>query len=258
MSKLTKEKFVRVAGDVISNEAGGKLSILSKNEFDPVVEVLTDAFQKDPVLLWMAAESKDKKDELKQHITIGMSWAIRPILVRGKGVVIGVKDGGGEDTAQGDQIVGAVSLSSSDQYDSILDILTSLFALGKPLTMKSEFKKEFGPMSEKRMKLLFILSKKRVEIMRTEKLPNYIYIRQIGVMMEHQGKGLGGKLLRTIIRIAELLGNTALYLETESEENESLYIHFGFKTVEKLELSVPGDTSKDAVQTMWLMVRPPG
>jgi len=256
MSKLTKEKFVRVAVDVISNEAGGKLSILSKNEFDPVVEVLNDAFQEDPLLLWIAAEAKDKKDLLKQ--LNDMSYAIRPILIRGKGVVIGVKDGGGEDTAQGDRIVGAVSLSSSDQYDSILDILTSIFTFGLPLCMKSEFKKEFGPMSEKRMNFLGILSKKRVEIMRTEKLPNYIYIRQIGVMMEHQGKGLGGKLLRTVIRIAESLGNTALYLETESEENESLYIHFGFKTVEKLELSVPGDTSKDAVQPMWLMVRPPG
>jgi len=47
--------------------------------------------------------------------------------------------------------------------------------------------------------------------------------------------------------------NASIYLETESENNESLYTHFGFCTLEVTTLSVLGDDSLTANFTGWLM-----
>ena len=99
----------------------------------------------------------------------------------------------------------------------------------------------------KRFDCLNTLEKKRKHIMKNYK--DYLYIQTIGVLGAYQGKGYGGKLLRALLLAADSI-QMPLYLETESEENESLYQHFGFKTIENVIFSVGESSLK-----MYLMKR---
>ncbi len=66
----------------------------------------------------------------------------------------------------------------------------------------------------------------------------------------HQGNGLGGSLLRSLIHRCDGEG-LPIYLETETEENVRLYEHFGFDVVQRVtfdKLGVP----------MWEMIKEPG
>ena len=75
----------------------------------------------------------------------------------------------------------------------------------------------------------------------------FAYIQIIGVTPENQGKGHGGKLLRELIAMTDEV-KLPIYLETETESNVGLYERFGFKTLEKMTLSVIN-------QPMWAMIR---
>lgn len=77
----------------------------------------------------------------------------------------------------------------------------------------------------------------------------YIYLSAIGVHPEHQGKGFGGTLLKSMIMKADGEG-IALYLETMVEKNVSFYKKFNFKVVEEL---VPDHLGFP----IWLMIRMP-
>jgi ribosomal protein S18 acetylase RimI-like enzyme len=78
---------------------------------------------------------------------------------------------------------------------------------------------------------------------------DFIYLFVIGVSSKHQGKGFGGKLLKSILEMADK-EKLHIYLETETEENVNLYEHFGFKTIKKINLPVFN-------LPFWEMVRQP-
>jgi hypothetical protein len=75
----------------------------------------------------------------------------------------------------------------------------------------------------------------------------YAYIQIIGVASEHQGKGYGGKMLRSMLAASDEV-NLPIYLETESESNVALYERFGFSTCEHMKLPIID-------QPMWAMIR---
>ena len=77
----------------------------------------------------------------------------------------------------------------------------------------------------------------------------WAYLQSIGVRPEHHGKGVGKKLLTLLTQTADAEG-MALYLETETEQLESMYRRFGFRTVEKLALAVPSYTDEFTVYCM--------
>merc|ERR1711862_933539 len=108
--------------------------------------------------------------------------------------------------------------------------------------------------SGKRVQSMDILSKKRKDIMKS--YPKHIYLMQIGVRRQFQGKGIGKKLFKTLFAAADSL-QVHVYLETESEENVSLYQHYGFNIAETVLLSARGDISDDAEFKMWLLLRHP-
>lgn len=75
------------------------------------------------------------------------------------------------------------------------------------------------------------------------------YLEAIGVQPPHQGRGLGGALIRDGLTRADEAGLPA-YLETEAESRVPLYAHFGFRVLQEVhapEVGVP----------MWLMRREP-
>ncbi len=75
----------------------------------------------------------------------------------------------------------------------------------------------------------------------------YIYLAIVGVSQEFQGKGFGGKLLRTVVEKAEI-ERKSIYLETQIETNVTLYEKYGFH-VHKIINPPPLDLP------IWLMVR---
>jgi ribosomal protein S18 acetylase RimI-like enzyme len=78
---------------------------------------------------------------------------------------------------------------------------------------------------------------------------SYLYLHILGVNSKYQGRGFGGRLLRTMIEICGRLG-TPIYLETETESNVRMYEKFGFRVLKKRMLPVID-------LPMWEMVRQP-
>ena len=76
----------------------------------------------------------------------------------------------------------------------------------------------------------------------------YIFLFIMAVSKEFQGKGFGGKFLKAIIEKSET-EKLPIYLETQNEKNVSLYEHFGFHVVKKIDMPDPVNLP------MWLMVR---
>lgn len=77
----------------------------------------------------------------------------------------------------------------------------------------------------------------------------YIYLPMLGVAAEHQGKGVGGRLLRALIAQCEQ-ARLPLYLETETEDNVRWHTGHGFDVIKQI--SLPGINLP-----MWEMVRNP-
>jgi GNAT superfamily N-acetyltransferase len=77
--------------------------------------------------------------------------------------------------------------------------------------------------------------------------PHY-YFRDIGVLPEMQGRGLGSALMAPTLELCDREGLPA-YLEASSERSAALYERLGFKHL--AELSVLGSPP------LWLMLRPP-
>lgn len=74
------------------------------------------------------------------------------------------------------------------------------------------------------------------------------YLQFMGVVPEHQGRGIGGRLLASVLRGCDETGTPA-YLEATSPDSRRLYERHGFETVG--EITVPQGPS------LWPMWREP-
>jgi len=97
-------------------------------------------------------------------------------------------------------------------------------------------------------KIMKVLSNAVEEAKKDLNLSPYTHLLIMGVSQKFQGKGFGGKLLRAIIEKAET-ERKPIYLETQKEENVSLYEKYGFAVKKKIILPEPLNLP------MWLMVR---
>lgn len=230
--------------------ATNEISSLSSSNKNEALDVLADAFMEDPMVNWVAGISSDDDSNKKQnihHLCRYMMAFVNNRLINGKrGVALGIRQ---EST---NELVGCMTLVPSRYSNSsTLEDFISVLQCGVPPMYRS--KDKYCPTSHKRLEALEKIPKARKRLMKGVK--RYVYLQTIGVASAHQkGKGYGSKLLRLLNQTADSLG-VAVYLETESKENEGLYQHFGYQTLETMELSVKGDTSDDAVLTMYLMRR---
>ena len=119
---------------------------------------------------------------------------------------------------------------------------------GSPPMYKS--KNEYSEHSQKRLDRLTIIQAARSKHMKDT--AKWIYVQAIGVVPNEVGKGYSKRMMQLLIQTADSL-KVPIYLETESEGNEAMYHHFGFQTLENLNVCVPNDTSSTANLTMWLM-----
>merc|ERR1712232_1133042 len=151
------------------------------------------------------------------------------------------------------KMTGAMNIvPSGGREPSVLDFIFYLIRHGNPL--KDASAGSCGPHAMKRANALDKLNSKRIEI--TKPYPDHIYLKMVGVRGDCQGKGIGGRMFRPLFSAADSLG-VPVYLETESEENEKCYQHYGFRTEETIVVAVDGDTSPDAKFKMYLMLRMP-
>jgi hypothetical protein len=60
----------------------------------------------------------------------------------------------------------------------------------------------------------------------------YIYLYVIGVLPEHQGKGIGSSLIKDMLKV--LPSEIPLYLETETEQNVKFYEKLGFRVMKEI------------------------
>lgn len=59
----------------------------------------------------------------------------------------------------------------------------------------------------------------------------HLYLQVIAVKPEHQGKGMGGRMLRHVLKRADA-DSVPCYLETFGDDHVALYRHFGFEVAE--------------------------
>mmetsp|Transcript_13848 Transcript_13848/g.20432 ORF Transcript_13848/g.20432 Transcript_13848/m.20432 type:complete len:261 (+) Transcript_13848:81-863(+) len=249
--KVTQKELAEAVQKSVSSDS--QLVVLEPKDYNEMTDVFAEAFLEDPLATFVAGLSgrsldENKKKELQLKCNVMMNaWINRPVLIRNKGVAFGIQD------QTSGSLAGVMTLvANGSKTEAFFDILTTVIACGLPPFYTKE-KENYGAHADKRLECLNALPKKKKKWMKDIK--RYIYIQSLGVTSEHRGKGFGGKMLRTILGVADKMG-VCLYLETESESNEALYHHFGFETLETIVLQGKND-STNAKLTMWLMLRRP-
>jgi len=226
------------------------ISFLSKPEEDYALDILADAFKDDPMFSWMAGlEEDDPERDQKMYklCRILNAYVNHRYFTGSRGVALGVRTT--------ESLVGCMTLApSSCSKERTVDHIIAMIKYGAPPMYKSKEKSKYGPYSLQRMQKLNVLLEKRKDHMKGTK--RWIQLQSIGVRSEQQWKGYGKKMLQLLTQTANSL-NASIYLETDSESNESLYKHFGFHTVEKVNLCVLGDDSPTANFTVFCMRKDP-
>eukprot|EP00029_Vermamoeba_vermiformis_P000376 TRINITY_DN10428_c0_g1_i1.p1 TRINITY_DN10428_c0_g1~~TRINITY_DN10428_c0_g1_i1.p1 ORF type:complete len:203 (+),score=24.47 TRINITY_DN10428_c0_g1_i1:9-617(+) len=90
----------------------------------------------------------------------------------------------------------------------------------------------------------------KVEKQKLSSYPKYYYIYFLAVDPDHQGQGLGSKLLKEITAKADA-ENCPVLLEASSERNRKLYISHGFEEFDVFTMQ------DDPSVKLWLMLRKP-
>lgn len=235
------------------------LVLLDKTNEKELMDVLAESFLEDPLMKWCAGlDCEDLKTTSTEAAVLQLDlnrillgWTNRSILVGKKGVAIGVMD----PRSTSKKILGAIALMPSKfNNESIVNTIKNLCFVGAPPFYTSK-KDKYGPFGDKRLDSMKVLSKRsRDELVKRElNVSDFLIIQTLGVLSTHHGKGLGGKLLRAGLSVADTL-KIPTFLYTESKKNESMYHHFGFVTVEVIELTADGTPTK---QPIYLMLRHP-
>ena len=237
--------------NITSDDAN--LVILEANDTKTALDVWTDAFQKDPMMCWVGglehnnppASTKAARVDIARYM---LSWINDDLLNGRRGFTIGIRNSQQE-------LVGAMSMApSTHAFMGIWDTIRMVVKNGRPPMDIGSEKEQYCDNAMERLNALAVIDKARDRQMNVEgKHAKWLYLQTIGVHTDYQGKGkYGSKMLRFIQQAATSM-NAAIYLETESKENVSMYQHFGFETLEELSVSVPGDDRQDATLVMYLM-----
>ena len=188
---------------------------IQKKDLKNAVNVLDNAFSEDS--MWKEVFNDEDKNR-----------ALTEVMVR-----FCLKYGNVFSTS--DNLEGVMAIAPHDKDMTALRVIRS-GAFSLSMKIKSE------------AKIMKVLSNAVEEAKKSLNLGPYIYLLIMGVSQEFQGKGFGGKLLRAVIEKAET-ERKPIYLETQKEENVSLYEKYGFSVKKKINLPEPLNLP------MWLMVR---
>jgi GNAT superfamily N-acetyltransferase len=188
---------------------------VQKKDLKNVVNVLDNAFSEDS--MWKEVFNDEDKNRILTEVMVRFCLKYGNVL------------------STSDNLEGVMAIAPHDKEMSLWRIIRSgAFSLSMKMTSEAE-----------KMK---VLSNAVEEAKKSLNLGPYIHLLIMGVSQEFQGKGFGGKLLRAVVEKAET-ERKPIYLETQKEENVTLYEKYGFSVKKKIILPDPFNLP------MWLMVR---
>jgi len=191
---------------------------LDKSHIKPAADMLTRAFQDDPVYLHCLPDEYERLEKMPYLFQILLRYTTRY----------------GETYATSNLEGGAVWVNSNNYPMTFWRLLRS-GALRYIFKLRGEGVKRFMHFAE----YMETLHKRLAP-------PNHWYLQALGVDPRFQGQGYAGKLLRTMLAKIDNEG-LPCYLEAK-ERNVTLYEHFGFKVIEKY-------TIPDSEVDGWTMLR---
>jgi ribosomal protein S18 acetylase RimI-like enzyme len=191
------------------------LYIIQKKDLKNAVKVLNDAFSEES--MWKEVFNDEDKNRVLTEVMVRFCLKYGSVL------------------ATSDNLEGVMAIAPYDKDMTALRIIRSgAFFLSMKISNEA-----------KKMK---VLSDAIEEAKKSLNLDPYIHLLIMGVSKDYQGKGFGGKLIRAVIEKAET-EKKPIYLETQKEENVTLYEKYGFSVKKKIILPEPLNLP------MWLMVR---
>ena len=192
-----------------------KLYKIKKKDLKKAVNVLDNAFSKDS--MWKEIFNDEDKNRVLTEVMVRFCLKYGSVF------------------STSDNLEGIMAIAPHDKEMTTLRVIRSgAFFLSMNIANES--------------KIMKILSNAVEEAKKSLNLGPYIHLLIMGVSQEFQGKGFGGKLLRAVIEKSEA-EIKPIYLETQKEENVSLYEKYGFSVKKKIILPEPLNLP------MWLMVR---
>ncbi|MBA3942743.1 MAG: GNAT family N-acetyltransferase [Sphingopyxis sp.] len=180
-----------------------------------VMETLAQAFQTDPALSWILPESGHRARALRS-----LFRTLAPADVRA-GVALRSE---GDEAASLWRAPGRAESGTLEFLRTVVPLVAT-FGTALPRGLKVQ-----GSIDAHRPK------------------GRFWYLHYVGVRPAHQGKGHGGRIIRTQTAVADRDG-LPCWLETATPENVPLYERLGFVT--QVEWDVPGGPH------FWGMTRPP-
>ncbi|KAL7544834.1 hypothetical protein ACHAWF_008203 [Thalassiosira exigua] len=216
---------------------GAELSVLSNTDDAPdTLEVLACAFVDDPMFVWIAGLDDDdprREEKLYNFSRTFRGWAIHRFMDGSRGVAVGARASGGSKDLLGCFTATPGSIANA----RVIDVLRCIYHHGLPPTHAWKTRREYGANAARRLEALVPLVKRRAGHMKDA--ARWLYLQTIGVHPVHQGKGHGKCMLELLNDVSTSMG-APIYLETQSKGNESMYKWFGYRTLEQVDVSVPG------------------
>jgi len=253
-ARLMKNDLLNALAQTLVENEEEDIEFLTPEDEDQLTDTLADSFLDNPLMNWIVdLENNDfSADSEKESIVLQSNkWIMRGmnrhILNRKLGCVLGIPEKGNKDKKR--RLVATMSIiPSSHDTTGPLDFILYYLSSYNSFPVKS-----CGPSYLKRIESLSVAGQKKYDHMVKKEgcNPKWIYLTHVGVRREYQNRGYGGKLFRTLFNTADLL-QCPVFLEAASKENESLYIHYGFKTVETCDIEADGSSIM-----VYLMIRYP-
>jgi len=188
---------------------------IQKQNLQDAVTVLNNAFSEDS--MWKEVFNDEEKNRILTEVMVRFCLTYGSVL------------------STSDKFEGVMAIAPYDKDMTMLRIIRS-GAFYLSLKIGGESKK------------FKILSNAVEEAKKSLHLDPYIHLLIMGVSQDYQGKGLGGKLVRALIKKSES-ENKPIYLETQKEDNIYFYEKYGFAVKKKIILPEPFNLP------MWLMFR---
>ncbi len=188
---------------------------IQKKDLKNAVKVLNDAFSEES--MWKEVFDDEDKNRVLTEVMVRFCLTY------------------GDVVATSDKLEGVMAIAPYGKDMTALRIIRS-GAFFLSMKISNEAKK------------FKVLSDAIEEAKKGLNLDPYIHLLIMGVSQEYQGKGYGGKLVKAIIEKAEI-EKKPIYLETQKEENVTLYEKYGFSVKKKIILPEPLNLP------MWLMIR---
>lgn len=204
------------------NENKSSLYKVKRKDIKKAVEVLTKAFNTDPLTQFIFPNDETRKNQSPHYFNFIISYGLKF----------------GEVYAPSPEIEGLAIWYLSDKYE--MNMMKQLRAGGMRLFLK---------LRRETISRMLPLGRFSGNMHRKYGHFRHWYLSPIGVAPDHQGKGLGSLLIRSMLsRIDD--EKLPCLLETQNPTNVEIYKRFGFEVV-------ANETIPETDIPHWVMVRQP-